>query len=304
MDLSVIVVNWNTRDLLAQCLESIYANPPAGEFEIIVVDNASADGSAAMVRERFSSVTLIENQHNPGFAAANNQAIERALGGYLLLLNPDTVVMSDALDALVRFMDNYPAAGAAGSMLLNSDSSLQLSCHPYPTIGRELWRLLHLDYLYPLGAYPMEKWPTDRPRMVDTVRGASLLVRKEVIEQVGLLDETFFMYSEEVDWCARINDGGWRIYWVPDSQIVHFGGQSTRQIPTEMFLQLYRAKLMYFRKHGGPFSGHLYKAVLLIASMFRVLFAPVAWLLMPDKRDEYARTMADYRRLLGSLPGQ
>jgi len=304
IDLSILIVNWNTRELLAQCLESVYANPPNGEYEIIVVDNASVDGSVGMVRERFPMVTLIENQHNPGFAAANNQAIERAGGSCLLLLNPDTVVMPDSLDALVRFMDNNPDAGAAGSMLLNSDGSLQQSCHPYPTIGRELWRLLHLDYLIPLGIYPMDKWPTDRPQAVDTVRGASLMVRREVIEQVGLLDETFFMYSEEVDWCARINDGGWGIYWVPDSQIVHFGGQSTRQIPTEMFLQLYRAKLMYFRKHGGPLSGYLYKVVLFIASMFRMLFAPVAWLLIPDKRGEHARTMGDYWRLLVSLPGQ
>ena len=304
MDLSVIIVNWNTRDLLAQCLDSVFANPPAGEFEVIVVDNDSTDGSVMMVRNRFPTAVLIENHHNPGFAAANNQAIGRACGRYILLLNPDTVVMPDASDALVRFMEGTPAAAITGSMLLNPDGTLQRSCHPYPTIGREFWRLLHLDYLIPLGIYPMDRWPIDMPREVDTVQGASLMVRREVIEQVGLLDETFFMYSEEVDWCARISGAGWKIFWVPDARIVHFGGQSTRQIPAEMFLQLYRAKSMYFRKHYGSFYVYVYKVVLFIAAVLRILFVPVIWLLMPDKRDEHARMMANYGRLVISLPKQ
>ncbi len=301
VNLSIIIVNWNTSDLLAQCLESVFVNPPAGGFEIIVVDNGSTDGSAAMVRNRFPTALLLENQHNPGFAAANNQAIGHARGRYLLLLNPDTVVMPDALDTLIRFMDDTPYAGVAGSMLLNPDGTLQQSCHPYPTIGREFWRLLHLDYLIPAGTYPMDKWPIDIPREVDSVQGASLMVRREVIEQVGLLDETFFMYSEEVDWCARISSAGWKIFWVPDSRIVHFGGQSTRQIPTEMFLQLYRAKLMYFRKHNGALYSYIYKIVLLIAAIPRILFMPVMWILEPENRDEHARMTANYSRLVISL---
>lgn len=302
MDLSIIIVNWNTRDLLAQCLASIYAHPPGGDFEVIVVDNASADDSVAMVCERFPQVKLLQNDHNPGFAAANNQAIAQSNGRYILLLNPDTVVKSGALGALVTFMDEHPEAGAAGSMLLNPDGTLQPSCHPAPTLSREMWRLFHMDAVYPLALYRMADWPVDAPRPVDTVQGASLIVRREVIDQVGLLDESYFMYSEEVDWCRRIHQAGWQIYWVPQSHVVHFGGQSTRQVAATMFVQLYRAKLQYFRKHYGPGYGALYKGELFAASAARLMLAPLAWLVRPDERSQQAALAQHYGRLIRSLP--
>lgn len=300
--LSIIVVNWNTRDLLAQCLESIYANPPRGEFEIIVVDNGSEDGSVAMVRNQFPMVFLIENKHNSGFATANNQAIRCAHGQNVLLLNPDTVVMPDALDALIQFIENTPIAGAAGSMLLNPDGTLQHSCHPAPTLGRELWRLFHLDALHPLALYPMNRWPIDLPRAVDTVQGASIIVRREMVDEVGVFDDSFFMYSEEVDWCLRIRRAGWQIYWVPGSRVVHYGGQSTRQVATAMFLQLYRAKVQYFRKHYGKLYGLLYKVELLIASIVRIFLISFMWLLRPAQRHNHAVLAQRYGRLIVALP--
>jgi GT2 family glycosyltransferase len=302
MDLSIIIVNWNTRDLLAQCLESVYAYPPAGDFEVIVVDNASTDGSAAMVHERFPQVVLIENGENMGFALANNQAIGRSHGRHVLLLNPDTVVQSGALDVLVRFLDEHPDAGAAGSMLLNPDGTLQPSCHPAPTLGREMWRLAHLDRLHPVALYRMQEWPADRPRLVDTVQGASLIVRREVIEQVGPLDDSYFMYSEEVDWCERIREAGWNVYWVPGSRVVHLGGQSTRQVGTPMFLQLYRGKLQYFRKHHGAVYGLLYKGELFVAAAARILLTPLAWVLRPGQRREQTELAGRYGRLILALP--
>lgn len=302
MDLSILIVSWNTRDLLAQCLASIAANPPAAEFEIIVVDNASTDGSVDMVRERFPLVRLLGLERNVGFAGGNNQAIDISRGRYLLFLNPDTVVQPGAIETLVNFMDNTPATGAAGSMLLNPDGTLQLSCYPAPTLGRELWRLFHLDAFQPLALYPMSRWPTDSPRAVDTVQGASFIVRRDVVDGVGAFDESFFMYSEEVDWCLRIRRAGWQIYWVPGSRVIHYGGQSTRQIPTAMFLQLYRAKVQYFRKHYGAFHSLAYKGELLLASAARLAMTPLMWLIQPAQRRERATLARHYGRLILALP--
>ncbi len=256
-----------------------------------------------MVREHFPQVRLLQNSHNPGFAAANNQAIAESSGRYVLLLNPDTLVQPDALGALVTFLDNHPAAGAAGSMLLNPDGTLQPSCHPAPTLSREMWRLFHMDALFPLALYPMESWPVDQPRPVDTVQGASLIVRRAVIDQVGVLDDGYFMYSEEVDWCRRIRQAGWQIYWVPQSRVVHFGGQSTRQVAAAMFLQLYRAKLHYFRKHYGAAHGVLYKAELFAASAARLMLTPLAWVVRPAERSQHAALAQHYGLLIRALPG-
>jgi GT2 family glycosyltransferase len=306
MRLSIIIVSWNTRDLLAGCLQSIDdglgALAPAA-LETFVVDNASQDGSVAMVQERFPQVHLTQNEANSGFAQANNQAIQRCTGEYILLLNPDTRLHTGALEALVDFMDRQPHAGAAGSRLLNADGSLQTSCHPAPALGRELWRLLHLDKLYAYALYPMHSWPLDRPREVDVVQGASMIVRRAALDQVGLLDEDYFMYTEEVDWCYRMRQTGWTIHWVPASIVTHYGGQSTRQVAEPMFLMLYQTKLLYFRKHHGVLAALLYKLILCVAAVARLLFGPVAGLIRPDRRTQQASLTRNYRRLLLELPG-
>jgi len=241
--LSIIIVSWNTRDLLENCLSSILANPPATPFEIWVVDNASTDGSSGLVRERFPQVHLIENRENRGFSRANNQAMQQCAGKYVLLLNPDTLVESGALQALVDFLDQHPGVGGVGPSILNPDGSMQNMSHPRPTLSRELWRLFHLDAIVPYAEYPRTKWETNQAQEVDVLTGACLLLKKEVLDQVGFLDEDYFIYSEEVDLCYRIQRAGWRLYWFPQANVVHFGGQSTRQVPTEMFLNLYQSKI-------------------------------------------------------------
>ena len=314
--LSVIIVNWNTRDLLARCLDSVISDhspitsrePLVTDHcslitETIVVDNASTDGSARMVRERFPQVHLIENRENVGFARANNQAIRQSGGRYVLLLNPDTEVRPGALETLVRFMDAHPEAGAAGARLLNPDGTLQESCHPFPTLGREFWRLFHLDALWRFARYDMARWDLETPREVDSVQGACVILRREALDQVGLLDEDYFMYTEEVDLCHRLRQGGWRIYWVPQAVVVHYGGQSTRQMPAEMFLRLYESKLLYFRKRRGPTAARLYKLILLAASLARLLVSPLAWLERPPRREEHLTLAGQYRRLVRVLVG-
>lgn len=303
-DISVVIVNWNTRDLLDACLRSVLDEAAAAKLavEIFVVDNASTDQSAAMVRRRYPGVVLIENTHNPGFAVANNQALVLAKGRYSLLLNPDTLVLEDGLGALVRFMDEHPEAGAAGARLLNANGSLQRSCSPEPTLGRELWRLFHLDDFKPQGVYAMRKWPVDKPRQVDVVQGAAMIVRAAVLEQVGLLDGGYFMYSEEVDWCTRIRQAGWRIYWVPSARIIHYGGQSARQIADAMFLQLYRGKVQYFHKHWGETTTGAYKVLLGCATLARIAVSPLAWIEPEPLRQHHLNRARQYRMLLRTLP--
>ena len=308
IDLSIAIVSWNTCRLLDECLASVQQELAAQDkkmslrAEIFVVDNGSTDGSVEMVRTRYPDVKLIANQNNPGFAAANNQALALACGRYSLLLNPDTVVLPDGLGALVSFMDDHPRAGAAGSRLLNADRTLQPSCSPAPTLMRELWRMFHLDGLHPFGQYDIRKWSTTAPRSVDAVQGAAMLVRRSAHEQVGLLDASYFMYSEEVDWCTRIKRAGWEIYWVPASQIVHYGGQSSKQAADAMFLQLYRGKIQYFHKHWGRFATWAYKLVLVLATLARLVLTPLIWLEPQGRRQRHLVLARQYGLLLRALP--
>lgn len=306
LDLSLVIVNWNTRSLLEQCLTSVWEDMSTSEgfrVETFVVDNASTDGSAPMVRARFPQMKLIENQDNAGFARANNQAIRESQGRYVLLLNPDTKVRPGALKALIRFMDAHPDAGAAGSRLLNPNGTLQRSAHPLPTLSRELWRLFHLDVLWPYSCYRMDRWDENEPREVGVAKGACLILRREALAQVGLLDESYFIYSEEVDLCYRLRQAGWRVYWVPQAVVVHYGGQSTRQVAAEMFIRLYQGKLCYFRKHYGWWGGWAYKLILLFASLARLCISPLAWLERPPERQRHLTLALYYGRLVKALLG-
>ena len=242
IDLSIIIVSWNTRDLLAACLETVQAEINSLKdirVETLVVDNVSTDDSADMVAREFPWVRLIRSTKNLGFPGGNNLAIQHSSGKYVLLLNPDTEVKPGALGMLIQFLEVHHEVGAVGPYTCNPDGSLQTSCYPAPTLSRELWRLLHLDSLRPYGEYHMADWDATTPREVDALLGACILVRKSVLDKIGLMDEDYFMYSEEVDLCTRIQRGGWSLYWVPQAAIIHHGGQSTRQVATEMFLRLY-----------------------------------------------------------------
>jgi GT2 family glycosyltransferase len=218
------------------------------------------------------------------------------------LLNPDTHVASGALQALVDFLDKTPEAGAVGARILNPDGSLQISSHPRPTLSRELWRLFHLDSLSPYAEYPTSKWETNQAQEVDVLIGACLMLRKDVLDQVGFLDEDYFMYSEEVDLCYRVQRAGWRLFWVPQAEVVHFGGQSTQQVPTEMFLNLYHGKIKYFRKHDGWLAAQIYKLILMIASLSRLILTPFTLFEHSSRRQKHLTLVDRYRRLVLALP--
>jgi GT2 family glycosyltransferase len=248
-------------------------------------------------------VRLIANTANLGFAAACNQAIRTAAGRYVVLLNPDAEVEATTLGLLVGFMEAHPDAGAATPMLVDADGTFQVSCSPAPTLRRELWRLFHLDAIRPYAVYRMHDWPTDRAWTVDVAQGACLILRRAALDQIGLLDERFFMYSEEVDLCQRLRRQGWSIWWVPGARVLHHGGQSTRQVAETMFLRLYQGKILYFRKHGGASAARRYKLILSVAALGRLLISPLARLEPLPRRKRHQTLAGYYEHLLRALPG-
>ncbi len=275
IDLSIIIVSYNVSGFLQNCLKSIIAAKIDHVFEIIIVDNNSTDESSSLIRREFPAITWLQNVKNLGFAAANNQGINQSKGQFILLLNPDTEVSSGSIEALLQVMLDDPSVGACGSKLVNPDGSLQLSCYPFPTLGNEIIRLHHLEKLFPLTQYPMDQWDKSFTYPVDNIQGASLLLRKSALNEVGLLDESFFVYTEEVDLNYRLKKAGWKNVYVPNSVVVHFGGQSTKQNKTEMFLELYKTKIQFFRKHYGATKTTLYKIMLFETSLLRIFIGKI-----------------------------
>ena len=276
MKLSIIIVNWNTGDLLRQCLHSIADTTrewPVDTVETFVVDNASQDDSLSLARSEHPWVQFVENKENVGFAGGNNQAFPLCSGQYVLLLNPDTKLMSGALETLVAFMDVHPEVGVCGPLLLNADGSLQSSCSPMLTPGREFWRLTFLDRLWPRATYPQHRWDRESPRQVEVIKGACLFLRQKALDQVGVLDERYFMYTEEIDLCYRLMQVGWQLYWVPGAQVIHYGEASSKQAAAAMYLQLYRSKAQFYRKFGGHRRATLFKILLAFAYVPRWVVA-------------------------------
>ncbi len=271
MDLSAIVVNWNTRDLLAACLTSLDAHPPAGPFEIWVVDNASHDGSAAMMRERFPHVHLIENNTNLGFAAANNQAIRASTGRHVVLFNSDALALPGALTAMVHFLDEHPVVGAVGPRLINRDGSFQASYARFPTLFSELSLLAGVArwWLGPYAPSP-RPMPGEPPHPVDWVAGAALMVRRTAIDQVGLMDEGYFLYSEETDWCWRLGRGGFPVWYLPEVQIIHQAGASSQQQSARSYGLLYQSKLRFFARHYGAAAAWALRVAFLAGAALRL----------------------------------
>ncbi|MFC1606952.1 glycosyltransferase [Candidatus Latescibacterota bacterium] len=255
MELSIVIVSYNVSSFLDQALITLEEAARGIEHEVFVVDNASSDDSVAMVREKHPNAVVIDNDENLGFAKANNIALKKASGRYVLLLNPDTVLRKDTLRTMIAFLDDHPDAGAAGCKVINPDGTLQLACRRgFPTPGVAFFKMVGLSNLFPrsrtFGAYNMTYLDPETVTEVDAISGSFMMLRKEVLEEVGLLDEVFFMYGEDLDLCYRIKQGGWKIYYAPLTEIIHFKGESTRTIPTIKGIRIfYDAMQIFVNKH-------------------------------------------------------
>lgn len=316
IDLSVLIVSWNVRDLLADCLASIAAGPvtliaPDGTLhgegglltEVIIVDSASSDGTPDLVRERFPWATLITCEQNVGFTRGNNLALARARGRYLLLLNPDTVVHDDALPALVRHLDAHPEVGIAGPRVLNADGSTQSTRRRFPTPLTAFVESTWLQGYAPrriLDRYYVTDQPDDSVCKVDWVQGCALLARHAVYEQIGGLDEGYVMFSEELDWCRRARQAGWQVHYVGTACLTHYGGQSTAQVETRKHIYFQQSKLRYFRKYHGRTFAFALRWFLLVSYAWQLLLEATKGALGHKRALRQARVRT-YWAVLGAL---
>lgn len=267
---SVIITSWNTRDLLVECLTSIAETVDDFGYEITVVDNGSTDGSAGILRRRFPQVHLLTNDSNVGFAAASNQGMRDSSGRYLLLLNSDVVLLPRSLQRAVQFMDDHPGIGVCGAKLLNPNETFQGSYSDFPSIKSEFLNATGLGRRLLNPYYPSHRpKPGEGPCEADWIAGSFMLVRREVYEGVGGMDESYWMYSEDTDWCYRIKQSGWKIYYLPHVPVVHVSGASAGHRAAEMMAQMYTSKVRFFAKHFGQREARRLRLVLKLIFMLR-----------------------------------
>ncbi len=296
--LSIVIVNYNTEKLLRSCLESIYSGANGTPFDIWVVDNHSRDHSVAMLKSRFPRVKVIENPANVGFSRANNLVVSQSRSEYVLLLNPDTLILGDAIEQTLKFMKTHPKIGIAGCQVLNRDGTLQLACRRrIPTPEVAFYRLTGLSKLFPrsrvMARYNLTYQSADETQEVDAVSGAFLMIRRQVIEQIGLLDERFFMYGEELDWCLRTKQAGWSVMYYPQARIIHYKGQSTQSNSRRAAFEFYHAMYLFHRKHfaaecSAALNFLVYAGIVCKASL-------ASWRFLLPAR--YARGATDHRDL-------
>jgi GT2 family glycosyltransferase len=276
--MSIVIVNWNTGTLLQKCVQSILENQCDLNLEIIVIDNASSDDSMSGTSE-FPEIVTVFNNANVGFAKANNQGFRIAGGRFILMLNPDTVVRPNALGRMLRFMDANPKVGALGPRLLNPDGSLQPSCSYFPSLTNLLIESLALNRAFStckFFARPlMTAWTHDVTQPVDQPSGACLLLRRSALQEVGVLDDRFFVYLEEVDLCYRLKRAGWSIYFLAEAEIIHYGGQSSLRNLDVRIVQRYRSLLRYYAKHFSAKQVVLARVLVMIQMLLRICTLPL-----------------------------
>jgi GT2 family glycosyltransferase len=282
-DISVVIVNRNTRELLLACIGSVYATVPPFSFEVWVVDNASSDGSVEAVHRSFPDVHCIENVTNLGFARANNLAIRRASGRYVVLLNSDTVLTPSALATIVGFMDRNPDVAICGGQLLNRDGSLQNSIASVPTLATELLNKSLLRLLFPR-RYPGKESRFEQPVEVESIIGACMVVAREAIDRVGPLGEEYFFFFEETDWCLSMKKHGWRVFFHPGARIYHLQGETARKNLVAARVEYWRSRYTFFRKQYSPAVHVVLRVGLLVRLCVSLALQLAASLVSPRAR--------------------
>ena len=317
VDVSIIVVAWNVRDLVSDCLKSVYEKTKDVSFEVVYVDNGSEDGTVDMVEQEFPGAKIIWNQTNLGFIRANNQGIEVCQGRYVLLLNSDTVLLDDAVSETVRFADDHPEAAVVGCRVLNSDLSLQRNCFMYPSVLNVFLWGSFLSKLFPrshfFGRELMTWWDFSEPREVEVVCGCFSLVRRKAIDQVGVMNEIYFMYGDDPDWCYRFSKAGWQIWFNPRGQIIHLSGANSKKksgpIARRFRWQLSGSLLIFMRLYRSTLAFHTYRLLIVPAFLVRAAGLAVVGIFGGKSRDnrfDLARTylgtawyaLVNWKRLL------
>jgi len=258
IEISVIIVNYNVKEFLEQSLVSVQKALKKIRSEIIVIDNASTDGSVEFLKKRFPKVKLIENKENLGFARSSNLGMKQAKGAYLAILNPDTIVQEDTFSKMLKFFQENPDTGMLGCKILNPDGTLQLACRrSFPTPWVAFTKLSGLSHLFSksklFGKYNLTYLDPDLSYEVEAISGSFMMIQKQVLKDVGYLDEEFFLYGEDLDWCFRIREGGWKVRYFPGTKIIHFKGESSRKAQFDNITFFYKSMALFARKHVRQF---------------------------------------------------
>lgn len=276
IDVSICLVNWNTCDLLRECLQSIYDTIEDLKLEVFVIDNASSDDSIDMVRSEFPDVYLVENIRNLGFAKANNQGINLSTGRHVFLLNPDTLLHTGALQVMVSFLDAHPTTGAVAARLLNTDGTLQYSVRRFPTVLTPFTENTNLARLPGISKYSeksrLTDWNHDEIKEVEQPAGAAFMIKRHVLETLGPLNSCYHMFFEDVDLCYRIRDNGWKVFYLPEAVVTHHGGQSVKK-RTDMGFQFYRSLIKYFQNQYGASGVLKVRLCMLVFSLYCIGYA-------------------------------
>ncbi len=281
-DLSIIIVNWNAKAFLLECLRSLARETKSLRAEIIVVDNASSDGSPETVQNEFPDVRILRNHANLGFAKANNLGIALSSGRYLFFVNSDIKVLPGCMHGMVDYMETNPAVGMIGPKVLNSDMTLQLSCRRFPSVWKMLGRALGLDRIFPRITFH----PHDKVRCVEMLSGCFWVVRREALNQVGFLDENFFMYAEDIDWCKRFWQAGWKVVYFPGAEVIHYGGASSSNAPIRFYTEMQRANLQYWKKHHSWPAQAGFVLITAFHQTLRIMRGLTIYLFRPSRRHE------------------
>jgi N-acetylglucosaminyl-diphospho-decaprenol L-rhamnosyltransferase len=307
VDVSIIIVSWNVADLLAACLGSLEMVGSQYTQEIIVVDSASTDDTVARVRRKFPNVILLPQTENLGFSRCNNIGLARATGRHLLLLNPDTEVIGDAVDNMVAYLDTRPDIGIVGPQTFNTDRTVQSTRRRFPTVPLAFFESTWLQPYTPkpwLEHYYVTDQPDRGVFEVDWVQGSALLARREVYEQIGGLDEQYVMFFEELDWCKRAKDVGWRVAYVGTAQIIHHGGKSTDQVVANKHIYFQRSKLHYCAKHHSSLIALILRLFLLVSYSIQIGIEGVKSVLGSKRSMRRDRIAAYWQVLRSGLPIQ
>jgi GT2 family glycosyltransferase len=277
MDISVVIVGWNAKHYLELCLESLAKAPPRRSMEVLVIDNASTDGSVEMIEAKFPWVKLIKSNENLGFAKGNNVAIRQCQGAYVALVNPDVIVFPGCLDALADFLDEHPKVGNVGPRVLNPDMSMQSTCRKFPTLWNNVCSASGLSTRFKNSRFfageHMFYFPHDRTLAVDVIVGCFSMIRREALDTVGMLDEDLFMYGDDVDWCRRARNAGWQVMFYPGGQAIHDRGKTTAPYPVRFAVAQQRSVLLYWTKHHS-FLGVLgIRSIMLFHHLLRYTFS-------------------------------
>jgi len=307
MNLSVIIVTWNTQDIVQECLGSLREQGQSSDTEVIVVDNASSDQTPQLIQNHFPWVRFVQNDTNLGFAGGNNIGVRLSTGKYIALVNSDVVVPKDCLEKMIQYMEQHPDIGMLGPKMLLKDGSIGQSCMGFPSIWKWFCRAFALDRLFKssrlFGGFLMTHFQYDRVSDVDVLTGWFWMVRREALDRVGLLDERFFMYGEDIDWSKRFHAAGWRVVFYPEAEAVHYCGASSSNAPTRFYVEMSRANMQYCRRYHSKCSVLGFWITMWLHEMNRILAYGAVVLLGIERSSEarfkIRRSVACLRWLMG-----